>query len=140
MDIVTEHGPVSRARLLDGARLGRAAVTAVLTGEPFGPFLDEEHAVAMANFLGNVMFTVQIANGLHPRTATDHLPGEGRGADLARGFLASAVVEVCCDYCGQLMTEALAGAAAAQIRAIHGAQAREQWEALMYALTGPPPF
>jgi hypothetical protein len=123
--------------MLDGARLGRAAVLAVLSGEPV-PLLDGEHAMTAANFLGYVMFTVQIANGLHPRASTDFLPGQDRGSALGRAFLASGTVEVCCDYCGQLMTEALAGAAATQMRAMHGPQAGEQWAALAYALTGPP--
>jgi len=123
------------ARMLDGARAGRAAVTAGLTGEPY-PLLGEDQAMITANFLGYVMFTVQIANGLHPRTCDDFVPGTDRGGELARGFLTSGTVEVCCDYCGQLMAEALAGAAAAQMRAIHGPQARDQWDALMYALAG----
>lgn len=125
-------------RLLDGARLGRAAVTAELTGEPYHPPADYDLIMSAANFLGYTMFAVQIANGLHPRTGTDFVSGDGRGAALARSFLASGTVEICCDYCGELMTQALTGAAAAQMRTLHGDQAPSQWESLMFALTGPP--
>lgn len=136
MEMTAEY--TVKSRMLDGARAGAGAVTARLGGEPCPP-LDSEQAMAAANFLGYTMFTVQIANGLHPRTCDDFVAGEDRGSELARGFLTSGTIEICCDYCGYLMAAGMAAAAAAQMRAIHGPQAAEQWQALMYALTGPPP-
>src|SRR5580704_5580188 len=132
------------AYLADGARHGRAAVAGLLTGPVPGtvpgpapqPAADE--AMAAANFLANVMFTVQIANGLHPRSSVDFVLGEDRGGELARGFVTAGTVEICCDYCAALMTGSLAAAAAYQMKALHGDGAAPQWEALSYALTGPP--
>ena len=132
--------PAPAGRMLEAARHGCRAVTEVLTGVRALPGTrpDTEQAMAAANFLGYAMFTVQIANGLHPRSAADFVPGEDRGAELARQFINAGTVEVCCDYCGYLMADSLAQAAASQMRAIHGDQAAGQWEALCYALTGPP--
>ena len=139
MDMTAER-PAPAARMLEAARHGCRAVTEVLSGVPVLPGArpDAEQALAAANFLGYAMFTVQIANGLHPRSATDFVPGEDRGGELARQFIEAGTVEICCDYCGHLMADALAQAAAAQMRAIHGEAAHPQWESLCYALTGPP--
>jgi hypothetical protein len=126
--------------MADGARRGRVAVTAVLGGTvPADQVLaaGADEAMAAANFLANVMFTVQIANGLHPRSSVDFVIGEDRGGELARGFLTAGTVEICCDYCAALMAASLAAAAAYQMKAMHGDGAAPQWEALAYALTGP---
>lgn len=127
--------------MTEGAGHGRASVTAILAEAPFRPGpIGAEHALAACNFLANVMFTAQIANGLHPRSAADFAAGEDRGSVLARAFLAEATVEVCCDYCGGLMATAMAAAAAGQMKAIHGRLAADQWAALTFALIGNPPF
>lgn len=135
---LAEAGPA--ARTLGGARHGRAAVTRILRGEvPVIALIDGEHAEATTSFLGHVMFTTQYANGAHPRTAADFLLTDDRGSDLARRFLTDGTVEVCCDYCGQLMAWAMAAGVASQLQAIHGTdRAADQWDALGYAMTGPP--
>lgn len=130
--------PGTRA-LLDSARHGAGAVALALDGQAGKTLpLDGDQAVQAANFLAYTMYTVQIANGLHPKSSVDFLQDGDRGSELARGFLAAGTVEVCCDYCGQLMAAALSGAAAAQMTAIHGDQAAGQWQNLTYALAGPP--
>lgn len=131
--MMTEGPPVTRA-MVSGARRGSDMVGLMLDGAAPPPVTDHEQAMAAANFLGYLMFTVQLANGLHPRSSVDFAIGDDRGSELARGFLTAGTVEICCDYCGQLMTEALAGAAAAQMRAVHGLAAAAQWRNLTLAL------
>ena len=136
---MTTEQAAPTAQLMEAARQGSRAVSEAMTGVPkLHGRPDGEQAIGVANFLGNVMFVTQIANGLHPRSAADFVTGEDRGAELARGFLTAGTLEICCDYCGYLMTAALAHAAAAQMRKIHGDGAHPQWESLCYALTGPP--
>ena len=128
------------AALGEGAAHGRRAVARALGGQAPGQpaALDADRSLAAANFLGYLMFTMQLAHGLHPRSAVDFVTGQDRGDELARGFLIAGTVEVCCDYCGMLMEAAIINAAAAQMHAIHGDSAAAQWETLSYALAGPP--
>lgn len=127
------------ARMLDGARTARTAVSKML-GPDYGfELVQAPHAEAVTSFLGYLMFTAQLANGIHPRSAVDFVPGEDRGSELARGFLTAGTVEVCCDYCAQLMATAMAAAAASQMQAIHGHDhAPAQWDNLTGALNGQP--
>ena len=133
---MTDTRPVP-AYMADGARSGQLAVASVLAGTTPGLIPGADQAMAAANFLANVMFTVQIANGLHPRAAVDFVPDESRGGELARGFITAGTVEICCDYCGGLMAGSLAAAAARQMNAVHADQAARQWEALAAAITVP---
>jgi len=126
--------------MIDGARRGRAAVAGAL-GAGIPGFVvpgDADESMAAAGFVAHLMFTVQLANGMHPRSCTDFVLDETRGGDLARGFLTAGTVEICCDYCAGLMVASLTMAASQQMRALHGDQAAYQWEALWLALTGPP--
>jgi hypothetical protein len=133
---MTDTRPVP-AYMADGARSGQLAVASVLAGATPGLVPGADQAMASANFLANVMFTVQIANGLHPRSSVDFVPGEDRGDELARGFITAGTIEICCDYCAGLMAGSLAAAAGRQMTAVHGDQAGPQWQALAIAMTGP---
>lgn len=127
------------AYMAEGAAHGRRGVSRLLHGEVAELPGDADRSTAAANFLAYVMYTVQLANGLHPQSSVDFVPGDDRGSELAREFLTAGTVEVCCDYCGQLMTAAMARAAAAQMIAVHGdSAANAHWEALSLALSGPP--
>lgn len=122
----------------DGTRIGREAVAGQLTGVDAIAGLNLGQYIAAAQFISYVMFTVQLANGDHPRTASEFIPGEGRGQSLARGLLEDGVAPLCCDYCAYLMALALSLAAAKQMAVIHGTtDAARQWHQLTYALAGP---
>ena len=129
-----QHSQVP-AYMAEGAQTGGRAVMTVLAGQRPDLRAGKDHARAAASFISYVMYTVQMANGLHPSSAIDFLPGDGRGEDLARGVLTTGTADICCDYCGQLMAEAITGAAASQMHAVHGPAAAEQWDMLMHALT-----
>lgn len=136
MEMTHTRAPIP-AYMAEGARHGRLAVASVLGGAVPSLVPGADQALAAANFLANVMFTVQIACGLHPRSSVDFVPDDDRGGELARGFLTAGTVEICCDYCAGLMTGSMAAAAARQMTAVHGEQAATTaWEALSAALTG----
>ena len=142
--MMTEQPPeVLTSRLIDAATQGRVAVGSALNGSPVPASASADQALTVANFLAYVMFTVQLANGLHPRSAVDFILDETRGGALACQFLTEGTIEICCDYCGELLAASMAAAASHQMRAVHVSQAAEQWDALMVALTGVvprPPF
>jgi hypothetical protein len=133
---VGERAPVS-AQVVRGAREALAEVSLILGGGPFRepPAELEEPGVpeSASVFLGQLMFALNLANGRDPR---DHelLEGENRGQKLARAFMSRATVEVCCDYCGGLMVQAIANAIAAMMRQIHGNDAAPAWDGFMKAI------
>jgi len=131
--------PPAPPHLADGARHASYLVTAILAGERVMPVPESgEHAMAGATFLGQLMFAMQLGNGTDPRQARQLLAAEGRGAELARGFLAAGSVEICCDYCGSLMLLSLAAAAAGLVGELHGpGRGLGAWQALAGALMPP---
>ena len=143
MDMMIEQPPEVTGRLMDAAMQGHAAVGSALNGSPVPASDSADQAMTVANFLAYVMFTMQLANGLHPRSAVDFILDETRGGVLARQFLTEGTIEICCDYCGELLAASMAAAVSHQMRAVHVSRAPQQWDALMIALTGigaEPPF
>jgi hypothetical protein len=134
-------GPRVSRQAVIGAQTALAEVGLILGGGPFAEPPDQLEEAGIPEsasvFLGQLMFALNLANGRDPRNQ-ELVDGETRGQKLARAFLSNATVEVCCDYCGGLMVQAIANGVATMMRQIHGTDAENAWEAFTRAIVPRP--
>jgi hypothetical protein len=136
---LTMHEPpvIISAEVMTGTREGAREVGLILSGGPFRdpPGAYEAHGIpeAASVFLTQLLFMLNLANGKDPRNR-ELLAGESRGYELARQYVASPTLEVCCDYCGGLMVQAIANAVASMMKLMHGTDAAAIWDALTTAI------
>jgi hypothetical protein len=138
MDIsaAREHGLFPA--MPDGARLAVRVTAAIFDGRPWTSADDEEpgYVLAAVQWLGSVAGLAATANGTDP--ALLEVPGHGRGGILAREYLATGYVQVCCPHCGGLLMLSLACVTAALFTRLHGDKAAWQWQQLTDALAPEP--
>jgi hypothetical protein len=136
-ELMLEPPLIISAEVMTGTREGAREVGLILSGGPFRdpPGTYEAHGIpeAASVFLTQLLFMLNLANGKDPRNR-ELLTGESRGYELARQYVASPTLEVCCDYCGGLMVQAIANAVASMMKMMHGTDAATIWDALTTAI------
>lgn len=136
---LTMHEPpaIISGEVMTGSRTGADEVGLILSGGPFRdpPGTYETHGIpeAASVFLTQLLFMLNLANGKDPRNR-ELLAGDSRGYQLARQYVASPTLEVCCDYCGGLMVQAIANAVASMMKMMHGENAAASWTAFTTAI------
>lgn len=125
------------SEIMTGSRTGAKEVELILSGGPFRepPAAYDAHGIpeAASVFLAQLLFMLNLANGKDPRNP-ELLTGDSRGQELARQYIANPTVEVCCDFCGGLMVQAIANAVASMMKMMHGTDAAAAWEAFTGAI------
>jgi hypothetical protein len=140
-ELMLETPVIISAEVAAGSREGAREVGLILSGGPFQepPGTYDAHGIpeAASVFLTQLLFMLNLANGKDPRNR-ELLTGDSRGYELARQYVASPTLEVCCDYCGGLMVQAIANAVASMMKMMHGTDAAAIWDALTTAIIPRP--